>query len=179
MKDLSARPRLLPERPFPAYAYLPGRQPHPVRDPGGHSYRAEAAQDAHEGAHDKSDLLYWGMDLFNHGYYWEAHEAWEELWLEADNGSARRRAYKGLILLAAAGVKIREGKIAAAQKHARRAATHLRAAADDPDRFLSAALGYRFDRLSDEVERISESFPVVPISNDPEPVFFFMLGRRG
>lgn len=35
------RPRLLPKRPFPAYAYLPGRQPHPVRDPAGHSYQVE------------------------------------------------------------------------------------------------------------------------------------------
>ena len=32
------RPRWLPEKSFPPYAYLPGRQPHPVRDPAGHSY---------------------------------------------------------------------------------------------------------------------------------------------
>ena len=31
------RPRWLPEKSFPPYAYLPGRQPHPVRDPAGHS----------------------------------------------------------------------------------------------------------------------------------------------
>ncbi|TGQ49534.1 DUF309 domain-containing protein, partial [Mesorhizobium sp. M1C.F.Ca.ET.210.01.1.1] len=25
-------------------------------------------------------MFRWGIDLFNHGYYWEAHEAWEPLW---------------------------------------------------------------------------------------------------
>ena len=27
------RPRWLPQKSFPPYAYLPGREPHPVRDP--------------------------------------------------------------------------------------------------------------------------------------------------
>ncbi|MET2831203.1 DUF309 domain-containing protein [Mesorhizobium shangrilense] len=27
-----------------------------------------------------SNAFRWGSDLFNHGYYWEAHEAWEPLW---------------------------------------------------------------------------------------------------
>ena len=34
--------RLLPERPFPPYAYVPGRFPHPVRDPQGHSFQPKA-----------------------------------------------------------------------------------------------------------------------------------------
>ena len=35
------RPRWLPQKSFPPYAYLPGREPHPVRDPTGHSYHVE------------------------------------------------------------------------------------------------------------------------------------------
>jgi uncharacterized protein len=31
-----------------------------------------------------SDAFGWGLDVFNHGYYWEAHEAWEGLWQVAD-----------------------------------------------------------------------------------------------
>ncbi len=31
-------PRLVPDRPFPPYAYLPGRYPHPTRDAEGHSF---------------------------------------------------------------------------------------------------------------------------------------------
>nr|WP_245472409.1 DUF309 domain-containing protein [Rhizobium jaguaris] len=70
------RPRLLPHRDFPDYAYLPGRQPHPVRDPAGHSYHVGPLPLA-EIAPSDSDSFAWGQDLFNHSYYWEAHEAWE------------------------------------------------------------------------------------------------------
>ena len=95
-----------------ALAYLPGRQPHPVRDPAGHSYHGEPMPVAAE-ASLGSDVFLWGLDLFNHGYYWEAHEAWEGLWQVVDRGGPSRMLFKGLILLSAAGVKIREGKHAA------------------------------------------------------------------
>ncbi|TIS21466.1 MAG: DUF309 domain-containing protein, partial [Mesorhizobium sp.] len=113
------RRRWLPEKSFPSYAYLPGRQPHPVRDPAGHSYNSEAMPLAAEASLD-SDIFLWGLDLFNHGYYWEAHEAWEGLWQVADRGAPLRTLFKGLILFSAAGVKIREGKQAAAMRHAGR-----------------------------------------------------------
>jgi hypothetical protein len=29
------------------------------------------------------DLYLYGIDLFNHGYWWEAHEALEDVWLAA------------------------------------------------------------------------------------------------
>jgi uncharacterized protein len=44
-----------------------------------------------------------GAELFNRGLYWEAHEAWEELWLELDD--APRLFLQGLIQVAAAGHK--------------------------------------------------------------------------
>jgi hypothetical protein len=113
------RRRLLPTREFPAYAYLPGRHPHPVRDPAGHSFQVPPV---HVVATVGSEEYYWGADLFNHGYYWEAHEAWEGLWKVAGKGSEIRCLLKGLILLSAAGVKIREGKRTAAGRHAGRAA---------------------------------------------------------
>ena len=77
------RPRWLPQKSFPPYAYLPGKKPHPVRDPAGHSYHVEPIPVAAE-ASLNSEAFLWGLDLFNHGYYWEAHEAWEGLWQGAD-----------------------------------------------------------------------------------------------
>jgi uncharacterized protein len=44
-----------------------------------------------------------GADLFNRGLHWEAHEAWEELWLELENQP--RLFVQGLIQVAAAGHK--------------------------------------------------------------------------
>ena len=97
-----SRPRWLPQKTFPPYAYLPGREPHPVRDPTGHSYHVEPFPVAAE-ASLASDIFLWGLDLFNHGYYWEAHEAWEGLWQVADRDGPLRMLFKGLILLSAAG----------------------------------------------------------------------------
>ncbi|HEU5162492.1 MAG TPA: DUF309 domain-containing protein [Thermoanaerobaculia bacterium] len=45
-------------------------------------------------------ILAHGVELFNRGSFWEAHEAWEELWLRA--GPEIRLFVQGLIQLAAA-----------------------------------------------------------------------------
>src|SRR5580658_6893270 len=90
------RPRWLPQKSFPPYAYLQGKKPHPVRDPTGHSYQVVAIPVAAK-ASLGSNVFLWGLDLFNHGYYWEAHEAWESLWQVAERGSSLRMLFKGLI----------------------------------------------------------------------------------
>ncbi|WIJ26896.1 DUF309 domain-containing protein [Devosia sp. RR2S18] len=69
------------------------------------------------------------MDLFNHGYYWEAHEAWEDVWQLSEG---QQRLYlKALILLCAAGVKVREQKTSAAMRHGSRAAATMSRAIED------------------------------------------------
>ena len=50
-----------------------------------------------------------GITLFDRGYYWEAHEAWEGLWAAAGRAGAIGDLLNGLIKLAAAGVKHRQG----------------------------------------------------------------------
>ena len=111
-----------------------------MRDPTGHSYHVEPIPLAAEPSLG-SDIFLWGLDLFNHGYYWEAHEAWEGLWQVADRDGPLRMLFKGLILLSAAGVKIRERKHVAAARHARRAAALLRRLMKVPDRAFERALG--------------------------------------
>jgi hypothetical protein len=66
-----------------------------MRDPTGHSYQVEPILVAAE-APLGSDVFLWGLDLFNHGYYWEAHEAWEGLWQVADRDGPLRILIKGL-----------------------------------------------------------------------------------
>jgi predicted metal-dependent hydrolase len=41
-----------------------------------------------------------GIELFNQGHYWEAHEAWEEAWMP-DRHGPDSGFYKGLIQVAA------------------------------------------------------------------------------
>ncbi|MER9674615.1 DUF309 domain-containing protein [Mesorhizobium sp. M0208] len=172
-------PRWLPEKNFPSYAYLPGRQPHPVRDPAGHSYHSGAIQIAEEASLD-SDIFLWGIDLFNHGYYWEAHEAWEGLWQVADRGAPLRMLFKGLILLSAAGVKIREGKHAAAARHAGRAAALLRRLMNAPDRAFECALGMSLTVLAEQAEAAAKIPAALQATalGQPQAVFDFILGSR-
>lgn len=170
------RRRWLPEKSFPSYAYLPGRQPHPVRDPAGHSYNSEAMPLAAEASLD-SDIFLWGLDLFNHGYYWEAHEAWEGLWQVADRGAPLRTLFKGLILFSAAGVNIREGKQAAAMRHAGRAAALLRRL-NTADHTFERALGMSPAALAEYAEaaaRIPAALQATALGQ-PQPVFDFILG---
>jgi len=47
----------------------------------------------------------YGVDLFNHGFFWEAHEVWEAVWLEATPNSGRRQGVRALIQMANALLK--------------------------------------------------------------------------
>lgn len=116
-------PRLVPDEPFPPYAYVPGRFPHPRRDPRGHSYGVEPKHP------DPPDPNSWatcrpylyGVDLFNHGYYWEAHEYWEELWHACGRSGSAGCFFQGLIRLAAAAQKLRMENSRGVRHHTRRA----------------------------------------------------------
>lgn len=48
-----------------------------------------------------------GIELFNGGHYWHAHEQWEACWLAAEGEEAR--FYKAIIQAAAALVKWQQG----------------------------------------------------------------------
>lgn len=50
-----------------------------------------------------------GLDLFNHRYMWEAHEAWEALWHFSGRESPERALLKSLICCAAACLKAHVG----------------------------------------------------------------------
>ena len=101
--------RYAPARAFPPYAFLPGRDPHPTSDPRGHSFGhpEEAAAYLPSARWRENEPYLFGVDLYNHGYLWEAHEAWESLWHVAKPRDATQAAYlQGLIQTAAAWLKI-------------------------------------------------------------------------
>src|SRR5690606_25873938 len=62
-----------------------------------------------------------GLQLFQHGYYWEAHEEWEQVWIELGRKGDHADCVKGLIKLAASGVKCLEGNRTGAERHINRA----------------------------------------------------------
>jgi hypothetical protein len=67
----------------------------------------------------------WGLDLYNHGYPWEAHEVWETLWRQAPRPSAVRDLLQALIQCAAAAVHARDGRPAGQRRLAERALARL------------------------------------------------------
>ena len=124
-------PRLVPNRPLPPYAYVPGLSPHPASDPAGHSHGAPppAAALAADKWQECEEYLF-GFDLFNAGYYWEAHEAWEACWHAVGRKGRAADLLKGLIRLAACGVKAREDRLDGVASHAAAAARLFRAVAE-------------------------------------------------
>lgn len=146
-------------RPLPPYSYVPGHEhPHPVTDSRGHLYgqthtapippetlaklplepasrrRALAARFA-----TTPQWLY-ALDLFNEGFYWESHEAWEAFWHALGRTSPEAQFVQGLIHLAAACVKVREGRPAGVHRHTKRARTLLGDLGDSADSADSADL---------------------------------------
>ncbi len=116
--------RLVPDMLFPPYSFVPGRTPHPVSDPAGHSFGIAPPSPPlltpESWAHNHTYL--YGLDLFNARYFWESHVEFEALWLSCGRKGVVADFLKGLIKLAAAGVKDREGRPAGVQSHAHRAA---------------------------------------------------------
>ena len=112
-------PRYCPQRALPPYAYVPGRTPHHVNDPAGHAYGRTEPAPARVPAErwKENEAFLFGVDLFNAGCYWEAHEAWEGVWrANQETDQAQATFVQGLIQIAAAQLKRLAGNPAAARE---------------------------------------------------------------
>lgn len=118
-----------PHIPLPAHAYLPGltaRHPEGCFDAlkGGlqpdMSWRPIAASPAWRN----------GIGLLHRGYFWEAHEVLEAVWMHTAQGSAERALVQGVIQIANAWLKHVMGRPKAAARIAGMAARHLKAAGE-------------------------------------------------
>lgn len=102
-------PRYAPDQDLPPYAFLPGRDPHPTRDPRGHSYASTAEPEVpYIAAADwsENEAYLFGVDLYNHGFLWEAHEAWEGTWIVTKADEVQAEHLQGLIQCTAAALKV-------------------------------------------------------------------------
>ncbi len=148
---IAGTPRLAPGRSFPPYRFVPGRHPHPTADPAGHSYGrpADGTPPPDESSWSSHAEYLHACDLYNHGWFWEAHEAWEDQWRRTPRGRRERLVLQGLIQVAAAHLKAGIGAEAGACRLSRRGTEKLRRAAraGAPD-----GLGVPLDRFAAEVE---------------------------
>ena len=108
--------RYEPDFPLPAMAYVPGITPR-----RGTSLEGESP----------ARLFRLGADLFNHGFYWESHEAWEAVWHAEGRAGDRAILIRGLIHLAACGVKARQGSLHGTMAHAKKSWMLLKQVRED------------------------------------------------
>ncbi len=174
--------RLLPAAELPRYTYVPGSgTPHPYRDPQGHSYNRKpgppkALLEPHW-AENRSYLV--ALDYFNLGFYWESHDEWERLCRISGPDTTVGRFLKGLVKLAAAGIKVREDSIHGVRRHAASAGEVFAdvAAEADKDRYCGlkfTILQFAADRAAQLVYRVDmepgRPMRVFPFLLLPEPL---------
>jgi hypothetical protein len=99
------------QKGFPRYRHVPTKTPHPVIHPEGHSYKKTEEKTPRwapeQWVHNETYL--YGIDLFNHGYWWEAHEAWENVWMGTKKNDLEGRYLQALIQFSAALLKLLSG----------------------------------------------------------------------
>lgn len=90
--------------PMPPHAYVPGES----------ARHAEGAFDALRA--DPETAWRAGCHYLAEGYFWEAHEMLEAVWMAQPQGSAERRVVQALIQVANAGLKARMGRPRAVER---------------------------------------------------------------
>lgn len=132
---------------FPRYRFLPGRHPHPTAHPDGHSYHppddppvAVEYRPADQWR-ESVDYLY-GCDLYNHGYWWETHEAWEGLWQLTDKDGPQGQFLQGLIQVAACHLQLEQGHLRGVERLRNSSAGHIERAMEriDEQYFMGLAV---------------------------------------
>ena len=108
----------------PPHAYIPGQTPrHPedLFDPVKSSVRRGMSPE------DLAVSEAWqtGLHYYRTGYFWEAHEVLEAVWLATGPNSVERRMVQAVIQLSNAALKARMGRTNATRRLCNIAAAHL------------------------------------------------------
>jgi len=113
--------------PWPAYAYVPGqnaRHPEGVFDP----IRNSVVPGLSEADLASTEAFRIGLLYLDNGYFWEAHEVLEPVWMVCATDSATRQMVQGLIQLANARLKLRMNRPRAVVRLCQIARGHFEAA---------------------------------------------------
>lgn len=120
---------------FPGHAYVPGQTPRHA--PGAFDpIRATVHPGLPVEALRTSPAFVTGLGWIGEGYFWEAHEVLEPVWMACPDPGAERELVQALIQIANAGLKRRMGRDKAVARLCDRVADHLSAAFAANDRIL-------------------------------------------
>jgi predicted metal-dependent hydrolase len=111
----------------------------------------------------ENELYLFGVDLFNDGYWWEAHAAWEALWQTTERSEATARFLQGLIQITAALVQDRAGRAVGARRLASKGVAKVRGLGRKSRKLGSGSgrgairfMGVEVDGFATAVERFFE-----------------------
>ena len=117
----------MPDITLPGHVYVPGQT---TRHAEGSFEDYHASVPPEIALKDLPGTLAWraGLRFFDEGFFWEAHEVLEPVWMATPDGTAEHQMVQCVIQLANAALKHRMGRPAAAQRLCTKARDHLRAA---------------------------------------------------
>ncbi|OED38503.1 hypothetical protein AB833_19365 [Chromatiales bacterium (ex Bugula neritina AB1)] len=92
--------------PLPEFCHIPGETVSADMEPLAMACRMAAAETLDSNAEGNYAWRY-GLRLFNHGFFWEAHEVLETVWLNAVPNCCERHLVQAVIHLANAALKRR------------------------------------------------------------------------
>ena len=105
---------------LPSEPYVPGKTPRPD-DACFADIKASVAGCGTIKALANCEAFTFGFEAFEQGYFWEAHEVWEAVWMALPPASAERLFVRGLIQTANARLKRTMGRDRAADRLAKMA----------------------------------------------------------
>ncbi len=107
--------RRLPDLALPGHAHVPGSGSKPDMAPLEAAKALVAPETSANAWQDNAAYLY-GHDLLDAGFFWEAHEVWEAVWLNCPPNSAEKLMLRMLIQQANARLKLVMGRRKAAER---------------------------------------------------------------
>ena len=167
-------------KPFPPYRFIPGRNPHPTENPQGHSYgKPEDTVEPLSLDHwSQNETYLHGIDLYNHQYWWEAHEAWESLWKRDSKNALTKEFLQGLIKTSAAFIKWESKTPRGIKLHYQAAIAHFKNVVEKYPVYMGIDLRAHIDRLTQCFESVlnvpasglwpksSKNYPVIQLQKN-------------
>lgn len=132
---------------LPAQRHIPGSASVPDRDPLD-AVKALTPPRVTSDAWGRVPAYTYGLHLHAHGYFWEAHEVWEPVWLATAPNSRERHLLAALIQLANACLKLEMAQPKAALRLLQASHEHLAECRGPPD---STLLGLNPSALSEDI----------------------------
>jgi uncharacterized protein len=114
--------RYCPHLPLPAGRYIPGRSP---KEEHRKDLPKIKVEDLPPEQWQKNEAYLYGFDLYRHGFFYEAHEVWEELWHKMGHKTIPGLLLKALIQNAAVQLKMLSGDLKTAGRMRLRAGNLL------------------------------------------------------